>query len=543
MNILGIHSGLNNGEHDVGAALICDGRIVSVPEEERFSKIKMAKGLLPIRAIRECLQQAGITMAEVDLVVSPNESKPQYAERNSDFLRHYFGHAPKVELINHQLAHLASAFFVSGMDEAMVISWDHSGDGLSTAIARGNRNGLELIETKANTNSLGLFFRMVTQFLGFKANEGEYKVMGLAPYGKPNYDLSNVLRPDCSEGFLLNQDYFRRTPLLVNGDEPNYSAKLIELLGEPRRTGEEVTQRHRNIAASAQLALEECAISLVESTRKKTGLNALCLAGGVALNCSANMRIAQLPFLRRFFVQPSASDRGLPLGCALYGAHQAGERFSELANVFLCGPEYSQDEIVETLELSGYSYKETADTAEFAASRIAQGKIVGWFQGRSEFGPRALGHRSILADPRSASMKDRINARVKFREEFRPFAPAVTEAAASSYFAMGIMERSPFMTAALPVHEIKQKDIEAVTHVNGTARVQTVSSADDAQFHELISNFGKLSGVPVVLNTSFNVRGQPIVESPYDAIATFAGSGIDVLVIGDFVVEKHTAGG
>ena len=543
MNILGIHSGLNNGEHDVGAALICDGRIVSVPEEERFSKIKMSKGLLPIRAIRECLRQAKISMADVDLVVSPNESKPEYAERISDFLRHYFGHSPKVELINHQLAHLASAFFVSGLDKSMVISWDHSGDGLSTAIARGNRDGLGLMETRANSNSLGLFFRMMTQFLGFKANEGEYKVMGLAPYGQPSFDLSDVLRPDDHEGFLLNQDYFRRSPLLVNGDEPNYSAKLTELLGEPRRTGDEVTQRHRNIAASAQLALEECAISLVESTHKKTGLDALCLAGGVALNCSANMRIAQLPFLRRLFVQPSASDRGLPLGCALYGAHQAGERFTELANVFLCGPEYSQDEIEETLNLSGYRYKETSDPAEYAASQIAQGKIVGWFQGRSEFGPRALGHRSILADPRSASMKDRINARVKFREEFRPFAPAVTEASAKSYFSMGIMERSPFMTVALLVNDVKQKDIQAVTHINGTARVQTVSPGDDALFHKLISDFGKVSGVPVVLNTSFNVRGQPIVESPYDAIATFAGSGIDVLVIGNQVVEKKVGAG
>ena len=539
MNILGVHSGLNNGEHDVGAALICDGRIVSVSEEERFSKIKMAKGLLPIRAIRECLHQAGIGMGDVDLVVSPNASKPQYAERITGFLRHYFGHAPKVELINHQLAHLASAYFVSGADEAMVISWDHSGDGMSTAIARGSREGLELLETRANTNSLGLFFRMMTQFLGFKANEGEYKVMGLAPYGEPSYDISDVLRPDGREGFLLDQEYFRRTPMLVNGDEPNYSAKLVQLLGEPRRTGEEVTQRHRNIAASAQLALEECAISLVESTHRKTGLDTLCLAGGVALNCSANMRIARLPFLRRLFVQPAASDRGLPLGCALYGAHQAGQRFPELANVFLCGPEYIQAEIAEALDLSGYRYREVPDPAALAASRIAEGKIVGWFQGRSEFGPRALGHRSILADPRSASMKDRINARVKFREEFRPFAPAVTEAAASDYFSMGIMGRSPFMTVALPVLENRQKDIQAVTHINGTARVQTVSAGDDPLFHELINDFGKATGVPVVLNTSFNVRGQPIVESPFDAIATFAGSGIDVLAIGTFVVEKQ----
>jgi carbamoyltransferase len=538
MNILGIHSGLNNGEHDVGAALICDGRIVAVCEEERFSKIKMAKGLLPIRAVRSCLEQGGIGMENVDLVVSPQKSKPQYAERIADFLRHYFGHAPKVELINHQMAHLASAFFVSGMDEAMVISWDHSGDGLSTAIARGNRDGLKLLETRANSNSLGLFFRMITQFLGFKANEGEYKVMGLAPYGEPKYDLSNVIRTDASEGFLLDQSYFRQTPLLVNGDEPNYSAKLTQLLGEPRRTGEEVTQRHRDIAASAQLALEECVLSLVESTHRKSGLHTLCLAGGVALNCSANMRIAQLPYLRRLFVQPAASDRGLPFGCALYGASQTGKRFGELGHVFLCGPQYQQPEIAETLALSGYRYRETPDPAAFAAERISQGKIVGWFQGRSEFGPRALGHRSILADPRSASMKDRINARVKFREEFRPFAPAVTEQAAARFFSMGIMQRSPFMTVAVPVHENRRGDIQAVTHINGTARVQTVSTSDDALFHGLIENFGKLTGVPVVLNTSFNVRGQPIVESPYDAIATFAGSGIDALVIENLVVEK-----
>lgn len=539
MNILGIHSGLNNGEHDVGAALIADGRIVAVSEEERFSKIKMAKGLLPIRAVRACLEQAELSINDIDIVVSPNASKPQYSERIAEFLKHYFGHAPKVELMNHQTAHLASASFVSGFDESMVISWDHSGDGLSTSIARGGRNGLKILETRANTNSLGLFFRMITQFLGFKANEGEYKVMGLAAYGQPTYDLSNILRPDAREGFLLNQDYFRQTPLLVNGDEPNYSTKLVEMLGQPRRTSEPITESHRNIAASAQRALEESAISLVTWAHKKTGLDSLCLAGGVALNCSANMRLVQLPFLKRLFVQPAASDRGLPLGCALYAAHRSGQRFSELDHVYLCGPDYRRSEIVETLELSGYRYREVPDPAAFAAERISQGKIVGWFQGRSEFGPRALGHRSILADPRPAAMKDRINARVKFREEFRPFAPAVAEEAAAGYFDLGIMPRSPFMTVAFPVHEARRKDIQAVTHVNGTARVQTVSPRNDALFHSLIGQVGKLTGVPVVLNTSFNVRGQPIVESPYDAIATFAGSGIDVLVMENLVVEKN----
>lgn len=540
MNILGVHSSLNNNEHDTGAALICDGEFLSIAEEERFSRVKMAKGMLPYRSIKHCLQQAGLKITDIDLIVGPNKSKVEYGARIAEYLKHYFGYSPPVELINHQLAHLSSAFFSSGEKQSLVISYDHSGDGLSAALAVADiKTGIEIIREIPNSNSLGLFYRMMTQFLGFKANDGEYKVMGLAAYGKPEFDLNCILNLR-ENGYLLNQEYFRQEPVLINGDEPNYSQKLVKLLGANRLAEDPIEQRHMNIAYAAQSLLEQSIIALINDLYRLNPISSVCLAGGVALNCSANQKIAQLPFVKRLFVQPAASDRGLAMGCALYAAHKNMERLTKLEHCYLCGPDYSESEIEKALLLSGYTYSRVSSPAETAAEFIAKGKIIGWFQGRSEFGPRALGHRSILADPRNPGMKEAINQRVKFREEFRPFAPAVLVERANDYFEMGTMDESPFMTVAFSVRKGMNKIIPSVTHVNHTARVQTVSKKNDPLFYQLIEKFADITGVPVVLNTSFNVRGQPIVETPCDAIATFASSGIDAMFLGKYLVAKRT---
>ena len=537
MNILGVHFALRVNDHDPGAALVKGGELICVAEEERFSRVKLSRASLPLRAIRQCLDQGNLTIRDIDCIVTPGDTDPSATARITAILEHYFGYAPPVTAINHQIAHLSSAYYCSGLDEAMVISYDGSGDSLSCSLARGSATGIEVLETYPATNSLGNFYEMITQFLGFAPAEGEYKVMGLAPYGKPGIDLSDMLKTT-SSGYSYNNDgcYKNEYPFTLI-EVPFYSDLVSGALGAPRRVGESISQRHMDIASAAQKALESAVIQLVTHLHELTGLNALCLAGGVALNCSANMKLAQLPFIQKLFVQPAASDRGLALGCALWGAARVGVSVV-MTDVFRCGPAYSDDAIEAALEMSGYRYQRVSDPARAAAEKIHEGKIVGWFQGRSEFGPRALGHRSILANPKVADIKDKINARVKFREEFRPFAPSVVEERARDYFDMGILKDSPYMTVAVPVLEARAHEIPGVTHVNLTARVQTVSKVTDPLFHHLISEFGVLSGTPVVVNTSFNIRGQPIVETPLDAIGTFAGCGLDAMFLGHYMVAK-----
>lgn len=403
--------------------------------------------------------------------------------------------------------------------------------------SKGGGGNIEFIETYPDTNSLGNFYELITQFLGFEPSGGEYKVMGLAPYGHSGVDLSGFLKATNDGYHYNNKDCYRSGIHFSLIEVPFYSDFVLNELGEPRRTGEPVTQKHKDIAFAAQHALERAILSLVTHLHHLTGLDSLCLAGGVALNCSANMHISRLPFLKNLYVQPAASDRGLALGCALWGASKYGG-IKKIGDIFRCGPNYSNVQIEEALEFSGFSYQLIDDPGHVAAELLERDMIIGWFQGRSEYGPRALGHRSILANPKKMEIKERINSLIKFREEFRPFAPSVIEEQCQEYFDLGIMRVSPYMTVAVPVREDKATEIPGVTHVNGTARVQTVSKRENASYHHLISTFGNLTGTPIVLNTSFNVRGQPIVETPLDALGTFASCGLDALVMGNYLVTK-----
>ena len=534
MNILGIHGGVTLNQHEPNAALIRDGQLIVACEEERFIRVKSPRGHLPLNAVGACLEESGLVMEDVDLVVHAGETYDDMAVRIRDYLRHYFGFAPQLRLINHQLAHLASAFFGSGFDHAMCLSYDAYGDRLSGALAVGGADGLEIIETLPSDNSLGLFYATMTSYLGFRPAEDEYKVMGLAAYAADGPDLSSFARP-VADGYQVDVGFLRQDPPNSSVFEPFYGSRLVDLLGPPRRPGEPPAQRHREIAFSTQRTLEACAVSLVTHLHERTGMSDLCLAGGIALNCSANRIIAALPFVRRLYVQPAASDRGLALGCALQGAFEAGTPVKGIEHVFT-GPTYGSEDYANALKNFGQQYSELADPGETAARLLAEGKIVGWFQGRSEYGPRALGNRSIIADPRQARMKDEINVRVKFREEFRPFAPAVLAERAGELF--DLTGPSPFMTVAYPVREGWKARLGAVTHVDGTGRVQTVDAGTAPGFHDLIRRFESATSVPAVLNTSFNVRGEPIVETPADALSTFARSGIDALVLDRFLVEK-----
>lgn len=536
MIILGIHGGVTLGQHDPAAALIVDGELIACVEEERLMRIKTPRGMLPLEAISAVMREAGLSIQDVDIVAHPGETYADAPLRIKSYMTHYFGHMPELSLINHQTAHLASAFYPSEFQDAMVLSYDAYGDRLSAALAVADRAaGIKILETRDNINSLGMFYATMTSFLGFLPGEDEYKVMGLAPYGKPQFDLSFFARP-AADGYFVDADRcIRKDPSPKSNFEPFYNSEIIRHLGEPRKKGDPVTDQHRNIAASTQRALEDCACSLVRHLSQQTGKRNLCLAGGVALNCSANNVLRQLDCVDRIFVQPAASDRGLALGCALQAAVEAGETLKPIRHVFY-GPARTNEDIEQALKLTGFYAETVDDPAMVAAEFLAEGQIVGWYQGRSEFGPRALGHRSILANPCRADMKDQINTRVKFREEFRPFAPSVIEDRCREIFEMD--EPSPYMTVAFNVRDGWGDRLPATTHINDTARVQTVSEDVDPLYHQMISALGSATGAPVVLNTSFNIKGQPIVETPLDAISTFAGTGIDSLVIGNYLLRK-----
>ncbi len=534
MIILGIHGGFNVHQHDPSAALIINGKVHTVIEEERLLRIKGCNGILPIESIRACLNNANIKITDVDYVTLDGETYDDIINRTSDWIKHHFGYSPKIKVINHQLAHLSSAFFQSGFKNTMCISYDAWGDRLSGAIAIGkNGNNLNVIKKIPGTNSLGVFYSTMTSFLGFKPNEDEYKVMGLAPYGKSSYDLSFFLKI-IKNGYLCDNSYFRKR-LSGTEYEQFYSDKLIQKLGKPRKKYEKINKKYLNIAASTQKFLEDAAISLIKYAHSITKQENLCLAGGVSLNCSLNGKIAQLPFIKNLFIQPAASDRGLALGSALYLANELGDKINKIDHVFY-GPKISKDTIKKNLDLSGIKYKKLNYPSETAADLISENKVIGWYQGRSEFGPRALGNRSILANPGNKKMKDIVNKKIKFREEFRPFAPSVMSDSYKDVF--DLKSESPFMTIACKVKDGWGKKIPSTTHINGTARVQTVSRKFNSKYHSLLEKFNKNTGLPVVLNTSFNIRGQPIVEKPLDAVATFAGSGLDCVIIENYLLIK-----
>jgi carbamoyltransferase len=538
MNILGICGGIRIGNWDSAAALVMDGRIIAAAEEERFTRVKHAPGNLPARAINYCLEQAGIGIRDVDLVVFPGITYVNMKERLTDYFQFAHGHSPRIELCDHHEAHAASCFYTSGLQDALVFTADFSGDGRAATLWRGTGSQLDMLESWAFPQSLGLFYALITQHLGFDFGEDEYKVMGLASYGQPNIDLNWLLT--AGDGtYTLAHNILHPTG---QGDPPLspqeriYNKEIVRRLGPARVKGSRIEKFHHDLAASAQNQLERSVLNLLKPFGARYKTPNLCLAGGVAMNGVMNQKLAESGSFNEIYLSPASGDAGLAMGAALLFAAQNGNLHRERLPSAALGPEYGEAEIRKALEEVGSSYKEVTDPVASAAEAIARGKIVGWYQGRMEYGARALGHRSILANPQLADMKDRVNAVVKFREGFRPFAPSVIVERSGMFFDK--VYETPFMTSTFAVRPDARESIPAVTHVDGTARVQTVSSANEALYHRLISEVGKRTGIPVVLNTSFNIKGQPIVESPNQAISTFFGSGLDVLVAGSFVIEK-----
>jgi len=543
MYVIGISSGLKHGHHDGGAVLMKDGEIIAASEEERFTLAKHARGELPRGTISYCLRHAGIRIEDVSFVCSPLQTYENYDRRITDYLKFHFGHSPKVELYDHHMCHAASSYFVSGFSEATVVCVDNSGDSSSGGIFHGKGNNLNSVVRFERHNSLGLYYGMMTQFLGYQMTNDEYKVMGLASYGQPEFeDKFDSILKSTELGFTFNQDLDKRlrdaeiyTSDFSTRQERIFTETLEEILGPRRLPGEPLNERFKNIAASAQARLERVLVELVGSATQRTGSTNVCLAGGVALNCKANMEIKTRNGLTNMYVPPVPHDAGVALGAAILKQVEFGHEIAPMMHGYW-GPEYGEDDIRNRLEQIGASFTDCDDPVEKCVPDLHEGRTVGWFQGRMEFGPRALGNRSIIAHPGLAGMKDKINSSIKYREEFRPFCPSVNEEAQSRYFSDA--DHLPFMNVTVNGQANATSEISSVMHIDGTARIQTVREESNPLFHRLISEFAKAGGPEVLLNTSLNINEQPTTNSPLEALHTFFCSGMEVLYLGPFRVHK-----
>ncbi len=546
--------------HDAACAIVVDGRLAAASQEERFTRRRFDESM-PVYAFADCLRQARVGIHDIDYVAYYEEPQkklerqlwmglPQVppvsrralfrldATRPFREIRDRLGYDGKVLTVGHHEAHAASAFYCSGFEQAALLTIDGVGEWATTTYGKGDARGVHVLEEVRFPHSLGLLYATLTAYLGFEVNSDEYKVMGLAPYGRPTYlDKLRKLVEDLPNGqFRLDTKYFD-----FAGGNKMFTPVLGDLMGiPPRGPDDDIRSAHENLASSLQLLLEEIVLGKLNHLRDLTGSDCVCYAGGVALNCVANERLIREGPFRNWFIQPAAGDAGSAAGAALLAHHRltGGFHRQRLTDVRL-GPEYSDHYLRQILRQGDVSYADYAgrmtDLLSATASRLAQGKVVGWFQGRMEFGPRALGSRSILADPGDARMRDHINAMVKKRESFRPFAPAVVAERCSEFFDLD--RESPFMLETAQVR--KDVSLPAVTHVDGSARVQTVDRDVDPRFHALLSEFGRLTGYPVLLNTSFNMRGEPIVCDPSDALSCFVRASLDVLVAGDIMVERQ----
>ena len=594
MRVLGISAYY----HDSAAALVEDGRIVAAAQEERFTRKKHDSGF-PHRAVEYCLSEAGVPLADVDRVVFYDKPFLKFERLLETYLNFAprgfrsfqmamplwlreklfqkrllqnelkalapdYDWATRLLFCEHHLSHAASAFYPSPFDDAVVLTMDGVGEWTTTSAGFGRGNHLEIAKELHFPHSLGLLYSAMTYYTGFKVNSGEYKVMGLAPYGEPKYApliLENLIDLKDDGTFRLDQDYFDYcTGLTMTND------KFDRLFGAPARKPEELlTQRHMDLAASIQAVTEEVVLRMTRSLARENGSRNLCLAGGVALNCVANGKVLRDGKFERIWIQPAAGDAGGALGAALaaYHHHLGHERrphnvLDGMDGSYL-GPSFGQGEIESRLSGAGgvFDVLDEAALIRSTVDALEAGKAVGWFQGRMEFGPRALGGRSILGDPRNSTMQKTLNLRVKYRESFRPFAPSVRREDVADWFELD--DDSPYMLLVADVVADKRRamteeeealfgidklnvvrsTIPAVTHVDYSARIQTVHRETNPRYHALISAFKERTGCPVLVNTSFNVRGEPIVCTPEDAFRCFMGTDIEVLVVGNCFLEKE----
>ena len=581
--------------HDAAAALLMDGELIAASEEERFSRQKHDSGF-PRLAVQFCLERAGIGIQDVDYVVFYEKpfvkferiltTSLQVVPKSwkvfgdamttwlldklwvKNIIRHELGIPnEKILFSEHHLSHAASTFLCSPFDEAAILTVDGVGEWSTATMGVGKGNSIKLMREIRFPHSVGLLYSAFTAFLGFEVNEGEYKVMGMAPYGEPKYvdKVWKVVRLDDDGGFWLDMSYF----CFHHSSTQTFNQKFVELFGEPRDPSwhfftetsgypsyfgdkpanfDEMARRNQyyaDIAASIQKVTEEIVLSMVRNLHQETGLDRICLAGGVALNSVANGRIIRETGIKEVYIQPAAGDGGGALGAALYAHNLAlGQPRKFVMKHAYWGQDFTNAEVNDFARTCGMPY-ETYDNEDAlldaVVSELTGGHVIGWFQGRFEWGPRALGARSILADPRREEMKEIVNVKIKFREPFRPFAPSVLSGSAERFFDLPSAEKhypARFMLFVVPVKEGQGQVIPAITHVDNSARLQAVHKSESPLYHSMIERFGQATGVPVVMNTSFNLKGEPSVTTPANAFSTFSRSGMDALVLGNCIVRK-----
>lgn len=579
--------GISAYYHDSSATLLRKDNIVAAAQEERFTRIKNDSSF-PMNAMNYCLQEEGITISQISNIVFYENPRIKLKRIIKNHIKHVFSgfnlfmdsfptwlsnkyfvkqnirklvgknFTGKIHYLHHHTSHLASAFYPSPFSDALIISIDGVGELDTTTIARGSGQSIEIVKRMEFPDSIGLLYSAFTAFCGFKINSGEYKLMGLAPYGINKYEsliTDNLVKIYEDGSIKLNLDYF---PFC---QEPRmFNEYLEKLLGFPARSPEgELTQEYADLAASIQSVIEIIILKLVKFAKTLSNSTNLCLAGGVALNCVANGKLLREGLFENIWIQPAAGDSGTSLGAALHHVYNNENLvrridLDRMQGSYL-GPEFSADEIAFELREQGLKFKQCSneDIVELASNSLASGKVVGWFQGRMEFGPRALGNRSILGDPRSPSLQRDMNIKIKFRESFRPFAPSVLEEKCQEYFELDtkspymllvanvkeklLKEQSSAVSIESDIHAIRSS-IPAITHVDNSARVQTVSANTNPLYHSLISAFEKKTGTPLLINTSFNIRGEPIVCSPKDAIKCFRLTNMDALAIGNCFLLK-----
>ena len=576
--------GINAYHADGSAVLLRDGELVVAIEEERFRRVKHWAGF-PTQTVRKCLEIAGIRGSDIEHVAISRDPKAnffrkaRFALRNrmhvsnivnrtrnlrkvfdvsvplADALSVPGASLPRIHFVEHHPSHLASTFFVSPFDDAAICAIDGFGDFLSTSTALGKGNSFDVLARVSYPHSLGVFYTAVTQYLGFPNYGDEFKVMGLAPYGAPDHvaELRKLLTLKSGGAFELNRTYFRHwdegVEMEWEGGVPTmgrlFTPELERLLGPARQKDEPLTSRHENLARSLQAVYEECAFHVLNALYERTRNPRLCLAGGCAMNSVANGKIRENTPFTDVYVQPASSDNGTALGAAYYAWNQVlGKPRGFVMEHGYWGTEYPEADVTPLVErrndaewsYSSVRYADEAGLCKAAAQLIADGKVVGWYQGRMEWGARALGNRSILADARRADMRDIINLKIKFREKFRPFAPSILESALDEYFVGAVPD--PFMQQVYPVRPEKRSILPAITHVDGSGRLQTVSARTNPRYHRLISEFASITGVPVVLNTSFN-ENEPIVDTPEQALDCFLRTRMDAIVVNNTVIERH----
>ncbi len=575
--------GINAYHADSSAAIFVNGQMIAAIEEERFRRVKHWAGF-PTLAIQFCLKEAGVSFEQVDFFAIGRDPKAKFLKKllfvaanpvgSVGAVKARISNSKKVAGVDEELAalsglpaetfrgkvvnvehhrsHIASAFFASPFEEAACLSIDGSGDFTTTMIGIGKGNNIEILDSVDFPHSIGIFYTAFTQLLGFPHYGDEYKVMGMAPYGEAKYldKLQDVVTLTPDGLFKLNLAYFRSATqgVISYGDDnipvvaPMYSEKMVTAFGQPRKGEEPLSQYHKDLAASVQRMTEKVIFHILTNLQKRTGLQNVCIAGGVAQNSVANGKITRATPFKNVYIPSAGHDAGISMGAALYVQHQLQKTPRQVAiRSAYTGSTFSNNDIKNILTQKGISFSEYADASLFEkiTACLTAGGVVGWFNGRAEFGPRALGGRSIIADPRRADAKEILNLKIKRRESFRPFAPSILKEHVADYFELA--DEVPFMEKVFPIKKEKQAEVPAVTHVDGSGRLQTVDKEVSPRYYALIETFYKKTGVPILLNTSFN-ENEPIVNSPEEALACYLRTNMDMLVMENIVVERAAMG-